>query len=396
MSNLKSPIISADSHVDFCWLPADIFGVNARQALKAKMPRVVTGPAGAEWQTHTGIPLGRVGGMGHLGKKWIKGESPRGDQLASTGLFSDGEKGLLRPTTPELRQRDLELDGVSAEIIYGIAALASNIQESEVLEEVLQIYNSWISNFCKTVPGKFFGVACIPLTNVKAAVSEVYRAAQLGLCGGELSPGSRIYPLWDAYWEPLWKAFNDTNLTICSHTVPDKSLNDVKCSEPDQREFRMKKLGVTLATFQLQTANIMSTIVFSGILDRYTNLRLAVAESGVGWLPYLMERMDGLWDEQFGKKIIPRAPSEYFQDRIFVSYQSEPKGLKLMAQVAPRSLMFASDYPHPDGVWPNSMSVISHEFMGIDKKTFNQITFENAVRAFALKDSLVGLKQAAS
>lgn len=394
MSDVKPYLISADSHIDFCWLPTDLFVSNASSALKSRMPRVVATANGNEWQTHTGVSLGRVGGLGHLGRKYVKGDSPRADELANTGLFSDGDKGLLRPSVPELRQRDLDLDGVDAEIIYGVLALASNIQDADVFEEVLRIYNTWVASFCKFAPNRFFGVACIPLTSVDAAVREVHRAAQLGLCGGELPARSPIYPLWDSCWEPLWKAFSDTNLTICVHTVPDKSLFEVKSSGINPKDFHRKKLAVTLSTFQLQTANFISTIIFSGALDRYRNLRVAVAESGVGWLPYLMERMDGLWEEQFGKEILASAPSEYFQNRIFASFQSEPKGLQLIAKVAPNAVMFASDYPHPDGVWPRSKKVLETEFVGIEREIFDAITYGNATKAFDLKKRLVGLAAA--
>jgi len=94
--------ISADCHIDFPWLPADLFTANASSAMKDRMPYVVEGPDGPYWTTKKGAGLGLVGGLGSSGQKYVPGQNQRVDVMASTGLFADGRKGIRRPADPEL------------------------------------------------------------------------------------------------------------------------------------------------------------------------------------------------------------------------------------------------------------------------------------------------------
>src|ERR1700688_820243 len=103
--------ISADCHIDLCWLPHDLFVSNASSAMKDRMPYVIQGPNGPMWVTKSGLNLNLANGKGGTGamaagRKYIAGTIHRGDRMASTGLFADGANDIFRPTTPELRLQD--------------------------------------------------------------------------------------------------------------------------------------------------------------------------------------------------------------------------------------------------------------------------------------------------
>ena len=108
---MEYTIISGDSHVDLTWLPGDLFASNAPADMAAKMPKVVEDERGKSWRAN-GIELGGVGGLGFTGEKVEKGWSKRLDRMISLGFYEDGAKGLFHPTTPELRAKDQDLDGV--------------------------------------------------------------------------------------------------------------------------------------------------------------------------------------------------------------------------------------------------------------------------------------------
>src|SRR6266849_2542934 len=117
--------ISADCHIDMPWLPPDLFTANASALMKDRMPYVVEGPDGLQWTTQKGAPFGLVGGIGSTGTKYVPGQNHRVDVMASTGLYDDGKKGIRRPGDPHLRVKDMDRDGVQAEVLFGILGAAT-------------------------------------------------------------------------------------------------------------------------------------------------------------------------------------------------------------------------------------------------------------------------------
>src|SRR4051794_27528143 len=115
---MKYECISADSHIDLCWLPHDLLVSNASRAMKERMPFVNEGPDGPQWVTGSGVHLGLANGTGSPGAvsgsgyKFVPGAEHQIDRIASTGLYDQGGQGVFRPTTPELRLQDQDRDGV--------------------------------------------------------------------------------------------------------------------------------------------------------------------------------------------------------------------------------------------------------------------------------------------
>ena len=147
-------IISADSHVDMTWLPGDLFFKSAPASWKDQVPKVVETAKGLRWVAE-GKELGVVGGVSHGFTPPKRGESKRIDRMLDIGFFRDGAAGKPHPTIPELRLADMTLDGIDAEVIYGILVTGMRLQSRELLTLVYQIYNDWIAEFCKTRPGRW-------------------------------------------------------------------------------------------------------------------------------------------------------------------------------------------------------------------------------------------------
>src|SRR5262249_34040657 len=99
---------------------------------------------------------------------------------AQTGLYADGKKGIRRVSDPVLRARDMDLDGVQAEVIFGILGAATKLNDHEAATEMFRIYNDWLVDFCQQDPDRFIGLACLPYGDIDAAVKEIYRVAKLG------------------------------------------------------------------------------------------------------------------------------------------------------------------------------------------------------------------------
>src|SRR5881409_4536316 len=142
--------ISADCHLDLIWLPPDLFTSEAPAYLKDRMPYVADGPDERWWVAKNGVKFGIAGGVGASGTKHVPGKQLRVDVMASTGLYEDGKQGIRRPGDPHLRIKEMDRDGVDAEVIYGILAAAAKLKDIEASNEMLRIYNTWMADFCST------------------------------------------------------------------------------------------------------------------------------------------------------------------------------------------------------------------------------------------------------
>ena len=123
--------ISADCHLDLPWLPRQLFVDNAAREFKDRMPFVDETAEGPRWKTKSGIDMGGWGGVGSVGGPFVPGQNYRVDKMAETGLYDAGKRGEARPGDPHLRIKEMEKDGVDAEIIFGILGVASRVRDHE-------------------------------------------------------------------------------------------------------------------------------------------------------------------------------------------------------------------------------------------------------------------------
>ena len=131
--------ISADCHIDMPWMPPDLFTSNASAALKERMPYVTDGPDGPHWTCKNGTSFGLVCGVGPGGAKLVPGQNYRVDKMAATGLYEDAKRGIRRVIDPDLRVKDAELDGVDAEVIFGILGAATRLNDHDAAKEMFRI-----------------------------------------------------------------------------------------------------------------------------------------------------------------------------------------------------------------------------------------------------------------
>jgi predicted TIM-barrel fold metal-dependent hydrolase len=373
--------ISADCHIDLVWLPPDLFTANASAALKDRMPHVADGPDGPRWTTKKGASLGLACSVGSAGAKFVPGQNRRVDLMAATGLYDDGRKGVRRPGDPLLRVKDMERDGVHAEVIFGILGAASRLGDHEAATEMFRIYNDWLVDFCRHEPERYVGLACLPYGDIDGAVQEVHRVAKMGLRGVELSCSWDMEPMWHPMWEPLWQAVNDVGLPLHFHTFP---------SLP--QAVRDRQTGLTrraaqftsVAGFQMNLINIVAAVIGAAVLERYPNLRISFGESGIGWIPYALDRMDFEWEDRFRDLGLKMKPSDYWRRQCKATFQFDPIGTKLIDDIGVETLMWGSDYPHPDGVWPDSSKYIAEQFGHLPADVVRKITCENAGRFYGL------------
>jgi len=377
-----------------------LFTKNASPGLRDRMPHVSEGPQGPVWVTKKGANLGLVNGMGSAGRQYVPGVIHRSDRMASTGLYDDGRKGIRRLTDPDLRIKDQDRDGVQAEVLYGILGATSRVNDPEAAVEMLRVYNDWLADFVDAKPGRFIGLAAIPNHPIEAAIAEVERVAKRGaLRGLDIANSSDLQPLWDPYWKPLWEVINATGLPLHFHTVsgyvPDHIRKIMflggdpsRAKLPDAPDVPMPVARAAFASnitqFQMNMANILTAMIFAGVLEQHRNMRLVLGESGIGWIPYVLQRMDSEWEDQFKDLSLTMPPSGYWKRQCYATYQTDPIGVKLIDDLGEDNVMWGSDFPHPDGIWPDSKEYIARELGHLPAAKRRKVICETAGRLYGL------------
>ncbi|HEU5324152.1 MAG TPA: amidohydrolase family protein [Methylomirabilota bacterium] len=394
---MRYEMISADCHIDLGWLPPELFVAHASAALRDRMPYVTDGPRGPRWVTRTGAALGLACGMGSAGREYVPGRIHRSDRMAATGLYEDGKRGIRRLTDPELRLGDQDRDGVQAEVLYGILGTTGRLSDPEAAVEVMRIYNEWLADFCASHPERYAGLASIPNHPMEAALAEVERVAKRGgLRGLDVANAPDLTPLWDPYWEPLWAAVEDAGLPLHFHTIgtrlpealqklvlvgadPSRAAAGTPAAELRRARFAF---ATHITGFQLNMAGVLMALVYGGVLERHPRLRVVLGEAGIGWIPYILWRMDGEWEDQFKDLSLTMPPSEYWKRQVWATYQTDPVGVKLVDELGVDKVMWGSDFPHPDGVWPDSREYIARELGHLPAATRRAIICDNAARLY--------------
>ncbi len=378
---MKYKRISADCHIDLCWMPPDLFVTEATPAMKDRIPYVTDGPDGPYWTCKNGTSFGLKNGVGPSGQKYVPGVHARADLMAETKLYEDGKKDIRRVSDPDLRIKDMERDNVDAEVMYGILGAASKLADHDAANEMYRIYNDWLKDFCSKYPDRQIGLACLPYGDIPAAVQEIYRVKDLGLRGIELSCSWDMEPMYHPMWEPLWQAINEVELPLHFHTFPAVSPQRMQNLEGKTRRAAM---FTTVSGFQMNLINIIAAIIGGAVLERYPNVRVALGESGIGWLPYALDRMDFEWEDRFKDLGLTMKPSDYWRRQCKATFQFDNIGTKLVDDIGVESLMWGSDYPHGDGVWPDSDRYIKEQFGHLPADVTHKITCENAAKFYGL------------
>jgi uncharacterized protein len=376
---MEYKFISADCHIDLIWLTPDLFTSNAPAALKDRMPYVAEGRKGMQWVANNGAKFGLVNGMGSAGREYVPGEIHRSDRMASTGLYDDGRKGIRRLTDPDLRLIDQERDGVQAEVLYGILGASMRLKDDEAATEMLRIYNQWLAGFCRTHPDRYAGLASIPSHDIGAAVAEVQRVAKDGVLRGlDIANRPDIPPFWDPCWNPLWEIAEEARLPVHLHTIGG--------SIPDFRKLEHKvgraAFATAISSFQLYMSIPLMAIIFAGVLEHHPGLRMVIGESGIGWIPYVLDHMDLEWEDQFKDLDLKMKPSDYWHRQCYATYQSDRIGIKLLDEIGEDNIMWGSDFPHPDGIWPDSQEYIQRELGQLPPATRHKIVCANAAKLY--------------
>jgi predicted TIM-barrel fold metal-dependent hydrolase len=358
-------IYSCDDHLDLSAAPPRLWESRLPRELVERGPHVVEGDKGRQWVCEDRV-IGRSGMPPN--KEAVKGFSA----IGRAGIDDDG----YRAGTPKLRLEDMDLDGLAASVIYGPLALGFAIEDPELQDACFAAWNDWaVEEFNAAAPDRLCALAFLPYHSPTAAVRELERCVQRGHRGAIV--GVFDMDLGDPEWDRLWSVAAETKVPISFH---------IRGGTSAKLSYRLGKWqSAAFATLlPLQLDEPLATMVFSGALERHPDLKIVLAESGVGWLPYFLARMDLEWEALRDKiDYAPAvAPSELFRRQVLATFEEDPLAEQFIPLLGSGSCMWASDYPHTDSTFPHSRQAIQETLGGLSTEDVRMITATTCARLY--------------
>jgi uncharacterized protein len=371
-------MISVDDHIDLPYLPADLWSTRLPARLRDSAPVVV--------EIDDGSSIWRCGGVNW--GRWAGGRPSSVKRSYQTALERAGldVEGVLRPTTSSLRLIDMDSDGIDATVMYGPVA-ALDIAEPELRLAVYAAYNDWLREFCADDPKRLIGVAMVPAEDPVGATAELQRLAALGDVRQVSMHIARVAePIYSDAWLPFWDVIESSGIIASFHLVLTKAMMTGLDDQP-WRIFDTSKEFIT------QFLDPMVGMLGRGILEQRPNVRLVLAESGLGWLPWVVQEMDyryrrlvsmeAYWAERGGIGLtLP--PSEVFRRQVWVTFQDDEIGLDILRHFGDDKVMWACDYPHPDSTFPESRQVVERLTGGLSAEVRRRVLRDNAAALYSL------------
>ncbi|MBX7159523.1 MAG: amidohydrolase [Acidimicrobiia bacterium] len=256
-------------------------------------------------------------------------------------------------------------------------------EDRELADLCVKAYNDWmVEEWCGDSGGRLIPLIIVQLWDAELAAAEVRRNAERGVhatCFSEIPPYLGLPSIHDPdrFWDPFFRACEETRTTICMHIG---SSSKMPSTSPDAPA----AVGSTL-TFNNAMASLADWL-FSGVLARFPGLRIAYSEGQIGWIPYILERADNVWEENRGwhGSDIPEPPSHYYKDRVFGCFFNDVHGLKNLDAIGADQVTFETDYPHSDSTWPHTKEVAEKLFDGLSDDVVRKIVRTNAIDMLSL------------
>jgi predicted TIM-barrel fold metal-dependent hydrolase len=312
----------------------------------------------------------------------VEGMPPR--KLTKVGANAGAEASARREHMPggfdpEARLADMALDGVVAEVIYPTFGLFIDlVPDPELAMACARVYNDWLAESFLHRPDVFVPAAVVPVRDVPSAVAELDRVAERGFRAALIPttpPEGTPYNL-DVF-DPLWKVAVDAGIPLSLHTGT---------GALPQHERGPGGAVINYAKVGLLSAETLCYFAASGVLERFPDLHLVFVETGAGWLPFCIERMDEAFEEheQWVSPKLDDPPSVAVRRQCHVTLGADRTPILAREITGVEPLMWASDYPHPEGTFPESQQVVARIFADVPEDEMQAIVGGNAARLYGL------------
>ncbi len=386
----KYRIIDADCHI---LEPPDIWRNWLPEKFQDKAPKLVKDAEGGDaWQTAVGGDPDPIGLVSTPGMPF--------DQFRWMGVtYDEARRGCYDGAE---RLKDMDIDGVDVELLYPPQRTMSHFLGDDDDDFVLagvEAYNNFLfEEFCAPDSNRLIGLAQISSLGLDAAVDGLRKAKARGAKGIIISNWPSGGESLSRDDDPFWAAAVDEGMPVAVHiniisrrqrTAGRKAAAKKGNVLYDMRTetARAKAIGSMSHVFSMCAGSI-TQVLFTGVFERFPELQMCWIETGVGWIPHLIEGIDDRYwrNRSWGDLPIKEPPSFYWYRNNAATFITDRSGIELRHKVGVDNMMWSSDYPHHGNDWPYSRKVIDETMGFIAEEERDKIVAGNAARIWNLDD----------
>jgi uncharacterized protein len=380
-------IVDADSH----WTePPDLFTKRAPAAIKNRLPRVEKVDGEPSW-VFDGKVIGRASAAAVIGRDGLK-------EQAQKALFEwTVEDVHVGAYDPKVRLEVLDEFGIDAQIIFpstiGLGGQDLGGVEDEALKRAtIEIYNDAMAEIQEGSSNRLLGMPLMPAWDVDGCVAEAKRVAGMGARGVNMTsdPQDLGAPdLANRAWDPFWEVLAEHQLPVHFHIGASVTGMTFYGKYPWDSHGPNTKLAIGGTLLFIGNARVVTNLILSGIFDRHPDLQTVSVESGIGWIPFILETLDYEMHENAPEELsqLRKAPSEYFRSNIYATFwfeQNQGRLQNLVDAVGEDRILFETDFPHPTCLYPDPLQSMEAKMATLTGSARSKIMGENARALYKL------------
>ena len=366
-------LVSVDDHVVE---PPNLFDNHLPEKWKDKAPKLIRTDKGTDVWLYEGLELPNIGLNAVAGRR----KEEYGVEPTAFDEMREGTWNIDR------RIDDMNANGMLGSMCFPsfpqfCGQLFARTEDKTQALAMLQAYNDWhVDEWCGSYPGRHIPLALPAVWDPEIMAAEVRRMAAKGCRAVTFSenPEKLGWPSFHSdHWDPFWKACVDTGTVVCLHIGSSSEIVITSLEAP---------LNVMISLQPMNLVQCAADLVWSRVMTEFPDLRFALSEGGIGWIPYFLERIDYVYEHHHrwtGQDLGGRLPSELFNERFILCFIDDSFGLESRSHINMDNVCWECDYPHSDSTWPHSPEELSKSLTGLSRSEIDKITFENACRAFS-------------
>ena len=376
------PVIDMDSHYTE---PADLWTSRAPAQYRDLVPHIVQRDGKPRWIVGDDVDFGPIGFT-----------VVRADGTKALGTISlDSYEEIDRAATyPKDRLGLLDRLGLSQQVVFpNVIGFGSQkfmqIKDVGLRNVCATGYNDAIIDFQSEGENRLFPQAVVPYWDMDATVKELHRVKKAGITGITMTGGPEgqgLPFLNESYWDPFWSTIQDLELAVNFHIGSDNTGTSGMLWKGYGAE---RSLAIMSVSLFLNNFRVIINLIFSGLLERYPKIDFISVESGIGWIPFLLEAMDYQFQETVPteREGLTMLPSDYFRRQLYASFWFEDFGPRAaIQQIGEDSVMFETDFPHPTCLYPKAQEHITEVLMDLDDGVRRKVLHDTAKRVYHLPD----------
>lgn len=295
---------------------------------------------------------------------------------------------------PVARIADMDLDGVQAALCFpSFPGFGGSTffrgQDKELALLCVKAWNDfYIDEWCATAPERYIPLAILPVWDIDETVAEAERIAAKGARTVSFpdSPVPMGLPSFHSdHWDGLWQICSDARMPVSLHFgsgsfVPGFSYSALANSPTPALPDAPFAVAITLFSTNLMWTTV--DLLFSGKLQKFPDLQFSLSEGGIGWVPYILERADYVWERHRYYQPIDfdTRPSDLFRSHFYGCFIDDEHGLENRYTIGVDRITLEIDFPHSDSNWPNSRKRAAEVLAGVPDEECALIVEENARR----------------